>query len=175
MKSAPKRRAIDRRAVHWLAAAAVLLLGAGGYLVLRSDRVAARLVSPGERIVAAAGPTDLRLPDGTRLVLSRGSTLSVIEASASSATRLRVDRGEVRFDVPQRAGRDFVVEARDVRAVVRGTRFVVLVHEGVETEIQVSVEVGRVEMQDRKGHVLGTLSPNQTWSMYVVPDQVPAP
>jgi ferric-dicitrate binding protein FerR (iron transport regulator) len=138
--------------------------------------VSARRASQGERIVADARPADLTLPDGTSLSLSRASTLSVLETSDQGSTRLRVDRGSVRFDVPHREGREFVVEARDVRVVVRGTRFLVEVKESaVGSEIQLGVERGRVEVQDRKGRVMSTLHPNQSWSMQLPPLTVPPP
>jgi ferric-dicitrate binding protein FerR (iron transport regulator) len=163
-----------RLRIWWVVAAAATLTLSVVYYVA-PGQVPRRTAVPGERIVAKAKPTALSLPDGTEVMLSRDSTLSLIEARPDGATRLRVDRGSARFDVPQRAGGEFVVEARDVRVLARGTRFVVQVVDAIETRIEVSVERGRAEVQDRKGRVLSTLLPNRSWSMIVAPSPGSAP
>jgi ferric-dicitrate binding protein FerR (iron transport regulator) len=167
-------------ASRWaLAAIAVVLLGAAGTFYAFHARpqavVSARRVSQGERIVADARPTDFTLPDGTSLALSPASSVTVLQTSDQGSMRLRVERGRVRFDVPYREGHGFVVEARDVRAVGRGTRFLVEVKQSaVGSEIQIGVERGRVEVQDRKGRVMSALHPNQSWSMQLPPLTQPA-
>ena len=130
-------RATGRGRWTW-AAAAALALGAiggslGGFAIGRVELAR----------VDIEAPSRVTLPTGDTLVVTHGAELAFAESS-DVARRVEVRSGTVLFDVaPLAAGERFVVNARGVRAEVRGTVFSVGADARVRVyEGAVSVEAG---------------------------------
>lgn len=101
-----------------------------------------------------AGDTTLTLPDGTRVDLQAGSTLSIADDFGRSS-RVVSMRGQAFFDVATDSSLLFSVESGALHAVVHGTSFNVLARPG-EALCEVTVSSGCVEVKAaRDGHALG--------------------
>ncbi len=81
------------------------------------------------------------LADGSTLVLGGDSALEAV--FSRDERKVRLDRGEVIFDVASDGTRPFVIAAGPATVTVLGTRFVVA---RTADDIRVSVERGRVEL-----------------------------
>lgn len=138
------RAAAGRRRWAW-AAAAALALGAiggslGGFAIGRGE-IARGEVEP---------PSRLLLPTGDTIVTTPGAELAFVESS-DAARHIEVRSGTVLFDVaPLAPGERFVVNARGVRAEVRGTVF------SVGADARVRVYEGAVAVEQRGGSALVT-------------------
>lgn len=119
-----------------------------------------KLASTGDVIVTEQRGTALGLPDGSSVLLGEAARLSVSKASVSEV-ELHLDRGRVACDVVHDPARRFVVEAAGVEVHVKGTRFTVEVD---ASQISVHVERGAVEVTNRSGALLATMTPGQSWS-----------
>lgn len=133
-----------RRRWAW-AAAAALALGAiggslGGFAIGRGE--VAR--------VEVEAPSRVMLPTGDTIVATPGAELAVVESS-DAARRVEVRSGTVLFDVaPLAPGERFVVNARGVRAEVRGTVF------SVGADARVRVYEGAVAVEQGGASTLVT-------------------
>jgi len=138
------RAAAGRRRWAW-AAAAALALGAiggslGGFAIGRGE------IARGE----VEAPSRLLLPTGDAIVTTPGAELAFVESS-DAARHIEVRSGTVLFDVaPLAPGERFVVNARGVRAEVRGTVF------SVGADARVRVYEGAVAVEQRGGSALVT-------------------
>ncbi len=114
LEAATRRRSFWRRSIviGSLAAAAALAL-----VAVRLSRPAPHSASP----VAAAGPRQFTLSDGTVVQLNSGG--EVVEQFTAAERRVLLARGEAHFAVTKNPARPFIVHAGnvDVRAV--GTAF----------------------------------------------------
>jgi hypothetical protein len=137
-------RATGRGRWTW-AAAAALALGAiggslGGFAIGRVELAR----------VDIEAPSRVTLPTGDTLVATHGAELAFAESS-DVARRVEVRSGTVLFDVaPLAAGERFVVNARGVRAEVRGTVF------SVGADARVRVYEGAVSVEEGGASVLVT-------------------
>lgn len=138
------RAAAGRRRWAW-AAAAALALGAiggslGGFAIGRGE------IARGE----VEAPSRLLLPTGDAIVTTPGAELAFVESS-DAARHIEVRSGTVLFDVaPLAPGERFVVNARGVRAEVRGTVF------SVGADARVRVYEGAVAVEQGGGSALVT-------------------
>ena len=135
------RRARPRRPIPRsmrVAAMVVLLLGVGlGWWL----RPITRIAPPGETLSTV-------LPDGSRIELNSGASLSYQRSFGWTTRRVRL-AGEAYFDV-SKAKAPFIVGTFNARVVVRGTRFNVRAwHDDSTQETTVVLEEGRVEVAAR--------------------------
>lgn len=126
---------------HHCAAAACLLLTLG--TALQSD-LPLRLRA--EHVTAAGEQRDLRLTDGSRVLLNTGSALS--SQIDDDQRRTRLHQGEAYFDVAHDPDRPFEVEAGPVRVSVRSTAFAVRY---LQDEAEISVQRGEVDLSTQRG------------------------
>jgi transmembrane sensor len=141
-----------RRAAPWWAgaplraAAAVLLVLAAGLLWARlrgSDPEAARSYA------AAVGQRqEVRLPDGTRVLLGPGSELRLAAGYGSGKREVEL-RGAALFEVVHDASRPFAVRSGAAEIQDVGTRFTV--RDGAAGEVRVLVTEGAVELKGKAG------------------------
>ncbi|WP_202839145.1 FecR family protein [Luteimonas saliphila] len=136
------RAPVPRRERRWArrsATAALLLLSicmAGWWYVGGLEHAA---------YATALGETQrLRLSDGSVIVLSSDSRVEL--AYARRKRSLRLERGEVFFEVASDPDRPFSVEAEGRRVVAIGTQFSVRRDVG---ELRVAVTEGRVRLEDQ--------------------------
>jgi len=132
------RRARPRRPIARslrVAAMVVLLLGVGlGWWL----RPITRTAPPGETLSTV-------LPDGSRIELNSGASLSYARSFGWTTRRVRL-AGEAYFDV-SKAKAPFIVHTFNARIIVRGTRFNVRAwHDDLSQETTVVLEEGRVEV-----------------------------
>ena len=127
-----------------LAAAAVLVLIAGASLAV--IRVKARTPSMREYATARGQRADMRLADGTHIVLSVDSKL-LVPADFGATTRDVYLHGEAYFDVVHDQAKPFAVHLDNTTVRDVGTRFGVRAYAG-ERRVQVVVAEGRVAVQD---------------------------
>jgi transmembrane sensor len=166
LKSSPVRERSDQKGrLGWLRLAAmatgILLLGAGGYLLLTTHRRAAaprpliETVQRGRvgatevpRMVKLTGarPRTDTLPDGTVVTLNRGASLAIVGGSVEKGLTVRLE-GEGFFSVKHDPARAFVVQLGAVAIKVLGTSFE-LNGEGNDS-IELVVETGAVRVGDR--------------------------
>jgi transmembrane sensor len=100
----------------------------------------------GKQESVASDPPVLRFPDGTTAVPTRAaSDLRVAEDTPARQT-VKILQGGARFHVAKVKGRTFRVQLGQVVVEVLGTTFLV---EQVDDNVRVSVEEGRVRVQDR--------------------------
>lgn len=125
-----------RPAAYWrqaLAIAAVLVLTVSVWLVYRP--VAFTDYATGDQ------PRTIVMADGSSIYMNRHSELSV--SSDPRTRRVRLEDGEVAFDVRHDASRPFTVESHGREVRVLGTAFNVLSH---GARFEVAVERGVVEV-----------------------------
>ncbi len=166
-------------AVRWamagsLATAACVLL----VLLLRGE---SKVVASGELPVTSgatfrtgAAERPVTLPDGSQLALGPTTLLDVVRVTADEV-RLRLRQGVLTCDVPERAGRRFVVEAAGTEIAVKGTRFTVDLEPEATARpaLSVSVARGRVLVRRNEQEVMATLDAGQQWSSQRPPLPVP--
>lgn len=142
-RQAPANRPAQGHPVRYAVAIGALAAAAlFAFLFLAAPMVAP---DPQKRLqteVFAAGGTGRHavLTDGSEVFLSSGAQLLV--AINGSERRLELEEGEVRFKVAHEA-RPFVVTAKGMEVVARGTEFIVRV---VGNDTQVSLIEGRVDV-----------------------------
>lgn len=117
-----EERIFLRKISPWLrAAAVVLLLLAGGWLIYRySSRP--QTGSAQEFLASRGERKTLHLPDGTTVILNGGSRL-LMPAEFGSASRELTLSGEAFFDVAKDAGRPMVIHTPFIAIKVLGTTF----------------------------------------------------
>lgn len=137
---APVRR-LSRRS--WFsAAAAVLLLLAGGYVALSGD---------GNTVLfnETNAPLAVTLPDGTEVLLQQGTELTYGEAFNDTDRHISLD-GQAFFQVHKDANRPFLVNTSETELRVTGTAFNLRVN---DDELEVEVSEGAVQLS-REDQVL---------------------
>ena len=137
----PGSRRVSRAWGLAIAASTVAILIAGGatFAILRST------ATPDATTYAAPadGHHDVVLADGTRLHLNRGARLAVV--FRRERRDVRMEGGEVIFDVAHDTARPFLIDAGDRQIRVVGTEFNV-----VRTADQFSVAVRRGVVEVRR-------------------------
>jgi transmembrane sensor len=149
----------------WAAAAAVVAIGLSVWLYQRyqaaplGQRVASRVApAPVAQVMATDEHKQVRLPDGSIVILNRKSTLSFI-AGFSGQNREVTLKGEGYFDIKHDARRPFIVHTGKIKTTVLGTAFNIKAYDQDQGVI-VSVTRGKVMVQDEE-KTLGVLVPNQ--------------
>jgi transmembrane sensor len=144
----PMHRRVLRSA--WLRAAAVVLVAAGGAFMARVPLAEWLLGEPGavpptHQITTARGQrAELRLGDGTRVVLGAQSTLRWSVRPGARARDVYLE-GEALFEVTHDARHPFRVHAGHVIAEDLGTVFAVHAYPS-EPRVTVAVKEGKVEL-----------------------------
>ncbi|MDR1937372.1 MAG: FecR domain-containing protein [Tannerellaceae bacterium] len=87
----------------------------------------------------------ITLPDGSKVILNAGTTLSYPNAFVSK-NRIVSLKGEAFFEVAPDTDHPFIVNADDIRIKVVGTQFNVKAYENDE-RVEVSLSEGKVEVQ----------------------------
>lgn len=146
---------ILRYAAVW---ASLLLLAGAGYWWYRHNSP-----SPAAAVRQYAdSQTDfdryLTLPDGSTVVLHRGSRLVVPEKFNGSSREVTL-LGEAYFDIRSDSLKPFVINTGQLKTTVLGTAFNISAYPG-QAEITVSVTRGKVKVEDGS-KVLAVLTPDQ--------------
>ena len=130
-----------------IAATVLILFGVGFMLTQRDLQPASqhRL----QQLAHCLTDTTITLPDGTRVDLQAGSSLSIADDFGRSS-RVVAMSGQAFFDVATDSDRLFTVEAGQLHAVVHGTSFNVLAHPG-QAISEITVSSGCVEVKKAYG------------------------
>lgn len=142
-----------------------LMLGIGTYTVLTTGQDTNTAVA----MLTVSNPkgknTLQTLPDGSKVWLGAGSTLSYPKAFEGDTRELSLT-GEAFFDVVKNPDKPFIIHTGNVQTKVLGTSFKITAFEGQAPNVAVSTGKVRVE-QNRNGGVreLALLLPGQqvTW------------
>ena len=127
-----------RRNFSWLRIAAVLFIIAGAWLfysVLSGPSY--NIISSGQMVRTET------LPDGSRVTLNKNAVLSYKKDFTGNTRSVRLDHGEVFFDVSPDKSKPFIIEADQVSIRVLGTSFNV---KQINSITEVIVESGRVQV-----------------------------
>ncbi|WP_057938035.1 FecR family protein [Algoriphagus resistens] len=93
---------------------------------------------------SASSPLEIPLLDGTTLTLNKNTSLSYSQRFYSNQRTVKLDKGEVFFDVARNENKPFIVQNQKVQITVLGTSF------HVKTDgnfTQVIVETGAVQVE----------------------------
>ncbi|QJB32974.1 DUF4974 domain-containing protein [Chitinophaga oryzae] len=136
----------------------LLILAGAGYWWYRYNNP-----SPDATVRQYAGSqTDfdryLTLPDGSTVVLHRGSRLVVPEQFNGPSREVTL-LGEAYFDIRSDSAKPFVINTGQLKTTVLGTAFNISAYPG-QAEITVSVTRGKVKVEDGS-KVLAVLTPDQ--------------
>jgi transmembrane sensor len=115
-----------------------------------------------DSIVVITGKDYVRLPDGTRVTLNKGSVLTYNPTAFGDTTREVTLKGEGYFDVGFDTKRPFKVWTGKIVTKVLGTAFHISVKrkDKVSERVTVTVSRGRVSVGDEQ-NVYDVLTPNQ--------------
>lgn len=140
-ESTPPSRVISFRKWLQVAAAVVVLLGAGWLVIKQWD--------PLHRTITLSAANQVRqvtLPDGSQVTLNAHSTLSYPGNYGAKTRTVRI-QGEGFFDIVPQKNRPFVAETNHLTVTVLGTSFNIYDR---KHSTEVVVETGRVEVTDGK-------------------------
>jgi ferric-dicitrate binding protein FerR (iron transport regulator) len=110
-------------------------------------------------IITAEENHFLTLPDSSRIVLRKGSKLTVAGNFKTGATREVTLSGEAYFDIKHNNKRPFIIHTGNIHTTVLGTAFNIQAYSGQKTII-VTVTRGRVKVEQGK-KLLAILTPNK--------------
>ncbi|WP_353720999.1 FecR domain-containing protein [Dyadobacter sp. 676] len=149
----PQRHHIDFGRVFKLLAAACVVAGtfflANRYLA--GGNVPASAYVPVEHKSANGQQLKLVLPDGTRVTLNAGSTISYPETFEQNIRKVSLT-GEAFFDVKRNEKAPFVIKTGDVTTKVLGTSFNIRAYPENKA-VQVAVVEGKVKVNAKIGSV----------------------
>ncbi|WP_297906433.1 FecR domain-containing protein [uncultured Parabacteroides sp.] len=137
-------RSLRRR--FWLrisavAASVTILFGISNYISFHEG-----YKKQNSQMVEMVNPKGMRssviLPDGTKVILNSGTTLSYPTAFVSKQREVKVD-GEAFFEVSHDKDHPFIVNAENVKVKVLGTKFNVKAY-GDDDNIEVTLAEGKV-------------------------------
>jgi transmembrane sensor len=134
LRESPSAR-LWRRAMPWASAAAVLVALATAFWAWQGYARTNPATAMGEI-------RQVPLADGSRLTLDEQSRVSVQYETATR--RVRLESGEVLFEVAKDPKRPFVVQAGNIRVRAVGTAFVVGRH--TDGDVEVTVSEGTVDI-----------------------------
>lgn len=160
-----------RRMLSWTrvaaAASVALLLGAGAYYFTRKPATVAPSIAA-RSITAPVKMNNLvELPDGSIVILDKGSTLDFPKTFDGSKTREVTLNGHAYFDVTSHPGQPFIVKAGKVTTTVLGTSFDINTR---NQTIAVRVITGKVKVATDKEN-LGNLEANRQLTYAETTDQ----
>ena len=139
----------------WMAAAAVILTGAGAWWMTQKPRP---LPMTAARVEHAPAVHTIHLPDGSTVVLNKGSRLDYPTAFTGKTREVYLS-GEGYFDIRAVTGQPFLVHAGGLTTRVLGTTFDIKIYPG-DGAVDVTVTRGRVQVLSAH-RSLGTLGANQ--------------
>jgi len=150
--------------LRWLKIAAVivlpLLLTWGPYLYFSSGKISV----PDMIVMAESGQkTHLILPDGSKVWLNSGSSLSYPSDFGVKTRTVRLT-GEGYFEVMKDDIKVFSVETEEVNIQVHGTKFNVTAHPRAP-KTDISLIEGSISVEDKAQNRLAVLIPNQTFKI----------
>lgn len=96
---------------------------------------------------------EIRLDDGTKVILNHNSSLQFAKNLAGSTERKVILKGEAYFDVAHDEDKQFVIAAGDATITVLGTAFNVRAYP-TEAGVEVEVERGTVQLSDEAHQVI---------------------
>ncbi len=132
------------------AAAAVILMMIGTFSYLSYNAGYHRQSSQLVKLENPLGTkTSLTLPDGSKVTLNAGSTLSYPTVFTGKERKVSIE-GEGYFEVQHDANHPFIVKANDVYVKVLGTKFNVKAYND-ESNIDVTLSEGRVQVSLENG------------------------
>jgi transmembrane sensor len=142
------------KTTRYFLAASVLLISALTFLFIKNDGND-NLIT----ITANRGHISLvTLPDGSKVWLNSGSTLSYPAAFANIRS-VELVNGEAFFDIRHDTKHPFVVHYGNLHAQVLGTSFNIKYYKKLN-DFRITVVTGLVEVGDQK-HSFGLISPNK--------------
>lgn len=153
---APVRRLVSWRNVA--AAASVLaILASGLYYWTRNTNQS----TPPVALQTVKAPVKLNnlveLPDGSIVILDKGSTLDYPKTFNGSKTREVILNGHAYFDVTSHPGQPFIVKTGKLTTTVLGTSFDINTR---NQAVAVRVITGKVKVENEQ-KILGSLEPNR--------------
>ncbi|MDP3466703.1 MAG: FecR domain-containing protein [Daejeonella sp.] len=128
----------------WLRIAAVLFIIAGAwsfYLILRQNGY--NTISSGQMVRTEV------LPDGSEVTLNKNAVLSYKKDFKGNMRSVKLEQGEVFFDVSPDKARPFIIDADQVNIRVLGTSFNVKKNSDL-TEVIVESGLVRVSLKDQQ-------------------------
>lgn len=150
-----------------LALAATLVMMVGGVLVRRAAEPGPAIQPPSSFSTAVGERANVRLPDGSTVVLGPASRL-VVAGAYGGASREVTLAGEAHFDVLHDAARPFVVRVGDVRIRDVGTRF--SVRADPQGAVRLAVTEGAVDVEGPGGERIALRAGGAaTWASHVPP------
>lgn len=139
-----------------IAAALFILFGTGSAFFYLNNSGAL-----GKKITLASGNDQnnlvVDLPDGSRVFLNRNSEFSY-RSGFGKKERNVILTGEAFFEITPDKSKPFIIDAGKARIKVVGTSFNVITNNN-ESEVEVFVKTGRVELSDNSGAKSITLDP----------------
>lgn len=150
--------------LRWLKIAAIiilpLLLTWGPYLYFSSEKMSV----PDMIVMAESGQkTHLILPDGSKVWLNSGSSLSYPSDFGTKTRTVRLT-GEGYFEVMKDDIKIFSVETEGVNIQVHGTKFNITAHPNAP-KTDISLIEGSISVEDKAQNRLAMLMPNQTFKI----------
>lgn len=146
----------------WFRVAAAVIISFSVALVItrkpNTQQYTANIVSS-HNIITAEENHFLTLPDSSRIVLRKGSKLTVADNFKTGATREVALSGEAYFDIKHNNKRPFIIHTGIINTTVLGTAFNIQAYPGQKTII-VTVTRGRVKVEQGK-MLLAILTPNK--------------
>lgn len=134
----------------WKYAAAVVLIAAAAFLILRPQEVVIK------QMTAYDGQKEVVLSDGTVVWLNKGASLDYPETFSSGRREVSL-KGEAFFDVMHNPRKPFVVTADGTTTEVLGTTFTITEKEGQELKLVLATGSVRFTKNDQQA----VLSPGQ--------------
>ncbi len=150
---------------RYVAAALVLLIGCGAWMIYQHTAKLPGQASPGMADARHAWITDgrhqtaLTLADGTVVQVNAGSRLEISEAVFNKERREVWLTGEAFFEVAKNPEKPFIIHTGKIQTIVRGTSFNVKAYDKFGENV-VSVRDGRVEIA-ANGQAIGVLTANR--------------
>ena len=158
------------RFIRWtLAAAACIALIIGATIFYRIQNREAPVASALSYFTKLAEKKSLILPDGSKVILNAGSTLSVDAGFGKQNRTLRLD-GEAFFDVAHDSSKPFIVQTTRMDVKVLGTAFNVKAYDADGTS-ETSLIRGSVELSLKHERKKITLSPHEKYLLRTVNTQ----
>ena len=165
------------RLLPWSAAAAIVIALLFVYLFRSTDK---QSVSVNQEINASVSPNEtaanvlyaskvensmMKLPDGSTVILEKGSKLTLALDFNLSKTREVELEGKAFFDVQHDARKPFIIHSGTVNTTVLGTAFDVTSRPGSK-RVTVNVIRGRVKVEDSSTHWRTILPKNYQVEFY---------
>lgn len=154
---APDTQNKSNRRLWWSIAAGLALLITAGFLI---NNFLNQSTDSWQTITAENEIKQIELPDGTKVKLNLGSSLSYLEGFKGDNRNVKL-KGEAFFKVTKDPNRPFVVSSDDLNVTVLGTAFNVR-DLGENDDAVVAVQEGKVRVENKDQAQQVILTANQT-------------